>query len=90
MYQYSFNGQCPENREKAFGEVEELIRNHGSIVAFSRSSESSINLMVEIAENKAEHLIHYLEKEMNFSGSKPCDCENEDKCRILINLRSQN
>jgi hypothetical protein len=89
MYQYSFNGQSPENREKAFGEVEELIRNHGSIVAFSRSSESSINLMVEVAEDQAELLIHYLETEM-FSDSKPCGCESDDKCKILINLRSQN
>lgn len=91
MYKYSFKGHCPENREKAFCEVEEIIRSYGLIVAFTRSSDVSMNVMVEVPEKKAERLIFYLERYMSLSELKQDDnIKAKQDCKILINLEFQN
>lgn len=90
MYQYSLKGHCPEKREKAFGEVEEIIRSYGWIVAFNHSTESSLNLVVELPNCKADKLLNGLEKKMNLSDIKLKETRRKTCCEMLINLSFQN
>lgn len=86
MYKYSFKGQCPENREKALSEVEGIIKNHGFIVAFNKSTDTTINLMIEVAETKVESLLSDLEKCIEVLEFNSNETHSGTSCKVLLSL----
>jgi predicted nucleic-acid-binding protein len=86
MYTYSLKGRCPDEREKAFSAVENIIRNHGLIVAFSKPTETSINLIIEVKEQKLESLISYLGKYMSLSEINASESAHGINCKVLVNM----
>ncbi len=90
MFQYSLKGHCPEKREKAFGEVEKIIKCYGWIVAFNQSTDKSLNLVVELPNCKADKLLYGLEKYMSLSELEQKELQRKTCCEMFINLSFQN
>lgn len=90
MNQYVINGLCRQDHQEFLKTLETVINNQGFIVAFNKSDENSMSVLLEFTEINIEPLLFKIEKIVNMNNTFLNENNPEKNCYVLFNLQFLN
>ena len=77
---------CKEDRNRAINIITKIVNEFGSITDFNQFSDISINLRIELKENRIDNLYNALLSFMNFDEFEGCNSKSEIEVTINLNI----
>lgn len=86
MNRYYWSGISSDERIKAISEITSTVSRYAAIINFQRFSDISLNLLLEVEENRLMDLHKSLKKIISFVSPDASSSDSSADCLLLLNI----
>jgi hypothetical protein len=86
MNKYYWSGISRDERIQAISEITGIVSRYGAILNFQRFSDISLNLLLELEENRLRDLHLNLNKIISIESPDTSFSDSKTDCHVLLNI----